>query len=94
LSDDPKQEYFADGMTDELITDLSKISGLLVISRYSSSTYKGKTVTVRQVAEELNVKYVLEGNIQRAGDRVRIRAQLIDGTTDHHIWAESYDGVM
>jgi TolB-like protein len=94
LSDDPKQEYFADGMTDELITDLSKISGLLVISRYSSSTYKGKTVTVRQVAEELNVKYVLEGNIQRAGDGVRIRAQLIDGTTDHHIWAERYDGVM
>jgi len=94
LSDDPKQEYFADGMTDELITDLSKISGLLVISRNSSSAYKGKTVNVRQVAEELNVRYVLEGSIQRAGDRVRIRAQLIDGTTDHHMWAESYDGVM
>ncbi len=94
LSDDPGQEYFADGMTDELITDLSKISGLLVISRNSSFTFKGKTVNVRQVANELNVKYVLEGSIQRAGDRVRIRAQLIDGTTDHHIWAESYDGVM
>jgi len=94
LSDDPKQAYFADGMTDELITDLSKISGLLVISRNSSSTYKGKTVNVRQVADELNVKYVLEGSIQRAGGRVRIRAQLIDGITDHHIWAESYDGVM
>jgi len=94
LSDDPKQEYFADGMTDELITDLSKISGLLVISRNSSSTYKGKTVNVRQVAEELNVRYVLEGSIQRAGNRVRIRAQLIDGATDHHIWAESYDAVM
>ncbi|MDX2420276.1 MAG: hypothetical protein QNL45_04305, partial [Nitrospirota bacterium] len=94
LSDDPKQEYFADGMTDELITDLSKISGLLVISRNSSSTYKGKTVNVRQVADELNVKYVLEGSIQRAGNRVRIRAQLIDGTTDHHVWADSYDAVM
>jgi len=94
LSDDPKQEYFAAGMTDELITDLSKISGLLVISRNSSSTYKGKTVNVRQVANELNVKYVLEGSIQRAGNRVRIRAQLIDGTTDHHVWAESYDAVM
>ncbi|MDB4442358.1 adenylate/guanylate cyclase domain-containing protein [bacterium] len=94
LSDDPKQEYFADGMTDELITDLSKISGLRVISRNSSFTYKGKTVKAQQVADELNVQYVLEGSIQRAGDRVRIRAQLIDGATDHHLWAESYDAVM
>ena len=94
LSDDPKQEYFSDGMTDELITDLSKISGLLVISRNSSFTYKGKPVKLRQVADELNVQYVLEGSIQRAGDRLRIRAQLIDGTTDHHLWAESYDAVM
>jgi TolB-like protein len=94
LNNNPEQEYFADGMTDELITDLSKISGLLVISRNSSFTYKGKTVKVQQVAEELNVKYVLEGSIQRAGDRVRIRAQLIDGASDHHLWAESYDAVM
>jgi len=94
LSDDPNQEYFADGMTDELITNLSKISGLLVISRNSSFTYKGKTVKAQQVADELNVQYVLEGSIQRAGDRVRIRAQLIDGATDHHLWAESYDAVM
>jgi TolB-like protein len=94
LGDDPKQEYFADGMTDELITALSKISGLLVISRNSSFTYKGKTVKVQQIADELNVQYVLEGSIQRAGDRVRIRAQLIDGSTDHHLWAESYDAVM
>jgi len=94
LSDDPKQEYFADGMTDELITNLSKISGLRVISRNSSFTYKGKTVKVQQVADELNVQYVLEGSIQRAGDRVRIRAQLIDGATDSHLWAESYDAVM
>ena len=94
MSDDPKQDFFADGMTDELITDLSKISGLLVISRNSSFAYKGKTVNVQQVADELKVKYVLEGSIQRAGDRVRIRAQLIDGATDHHLWAESYDAVM
>jgi TolB-like protein/Flp pilus assembly protein TadD len=94
MSGDPEQEYFSDGLTDELITDLSKISGLLVISRNSSFTYKGKTVKVQQVADELKVKYVLEGSIQRAGDRVRIRAQLIDGATDHHLWAESYDAVM
>jgi TolB-like protein/class 3 adenylate cyclase len=94
MSEGSEQDFFADGMTDELITDLSKISGLLVISRNSSFTYKGKTVKIQQVANELNVKYVLEGSIQRAGDRVRIRAQLIDGATDHHLWAESYDAVM
>ena len=94
LSDDQNQEYFADGMTDELITDLSKISGLLVISRNSSFTYKGQNVKVQQVADELNVQYVIEGSIQRAGNRVRIRVQLIDGATDHHLWAESYDAVM
>ena len=94
LSDDPGQEFFADGMTDELITDLSKISDLLVISRNSSFTYKGKTVNLQQVARELKVNYVLEGSIQRAGNRVRIRAQLIDGSSDHHLWAESYDAVM
>ena len=94
MSGDPEQEFFSDGLTDELITDLSKISGLLVISRNSSFTYKGKSVKVQQVADELKVKYVLEGSIQRAGDRVRIRAQLIDGATDHHLWAESYDAVM
>ncbi len=94
MSGDPEQEYFADGMTDELITALSKLSGLLVISRNSSFSYKGKTAKVQEVAEDLNVQYVLEGSIQRAGDRVRIRAQLIDGATDHHLWAESYDAVM
>ena len=94
MSNDPEQEFFTDGMTDELITNLSKISGFLVISRNSSFGYKGKTVPIKQVANELKVKYVLEGSIQRVGDRVRIRAQLIDGTTDHHIWAESYDAIM
>jgi len=94
MSDDPKQDFFADGMTDELITNLSKISGLLVISRNSSFGYKGKIVPIKQVANELKVKYVLEGSIQRVGDRVRIRAQLIDGATDHHLWAETYDAIM
>jgi TolB-like protein/class 3 adenylate cyclase len=94
MSEDPEQDFFADGMTDELITNLSKISGLLVISRNSSFFYKGKTIPIKQVVNELDVKYVLEGSIQRVGDRVRIRAQLIDGASDHHIWAESYDAIM
>jgi TolB-like protein len=92
LSDDPKQEYFTDGMTDDLITDLSKISGLFVIARNSAFTYKGKSVKVRQVAEELGVRYVLEGSVRRADDRMRINTQLIDATTGGHLWAERYDG--
>ncbi|MCZ6860888.1 MAG: tetratricopeptide repeat protein, partial [Alphaproteobacteria bacterium] len=92
LSDDPEQEYFADGMTDDLITDLSKVSGLFVIARNSVFTYKGKPVKVRQVAEELGVRYVLEGSVRRAGDQVRVNAQLIDAITGGHIWADRYDG--
>jgi TolB-like protein len=94
LSEDPKQEYFADGMTDDLITDLSKISGLFVIARNSVFTYKGKPVKTRQVAEELGVRYVLEGSVRKADNRVRINAQLIDATTGGHLWAERYDGEM
>ncbi len=94
LSDDPSQEYFADGMTEDLITDLSKLSGLFVIARNSVFTYKGKTVKVRQVAEELGVRYVLEGSVRRVGDQVRINAQLIDATTGGHLWAERYDGSL
>ncbi len=94
LSGDKEQEYFSDGMTEDLITDLSKISGLFVIARNSTFTYKGKTMKVKQVAEELGVRYVLEGSIRRAGEQVRINAQLIDGTTGHHLWAERYDGNM
>lgn len=94
MSGDPEQEYFSDGLTDELIGDLAKISGILVISRNSAFTYKGKQVKISQIAKELNVRYVLEGSIQKFGDKVRIRAQLIDGETDHHLWAESYDGVL
>jgi TolB-like protein/class 3 adenylate cyclase len=94
LSHDPEQEYFADGMTDDLITDLSKISGLFVIARNSAFTYKDKPVKVRQVAEELGVRYVLEGSVRKAGNRVRINAQLIDATTGGHLWAERYDSEM
>ena len=91
-SGDPEQEYFADGMTDDLITDLSKVSGLFVIARNSSFSYKGKPVEIRRVAEDLGVRYVLEGRLRRAGDDVRVNAQLIDATTGGHIWAERYDG--
>jgi TolB-like protein len=94
MSGDPRQEYFSDGITDDLITDLSKISGLFVIARNSTFTYKGKPVKVKQVAEELGVRYVLEGSVRRAGEQVRINAQLIDTTTGGHLWAERYDGKM
>ncbi len=94
MSGDPKQEYFADGITEDLITDLSKISGLFVIARNSVFTYKGKSVKIRQVAEEMGVRYVLEGSVRRVGDQVRINAQLIDSTTGGHLWAERYDGSL
>ena len=91
MSNDPEQEFFADGMTEDLITDLSKVSGLFVIARNTTFTYKGRAVKVRQVAEELGVRYVLEGSVRRQGGRVRINAQLIDATGGHHVWAERYD---
>ena len=91
LSQDPAQEYFSDGVTEDLITGLSKVSGLFVIARNSVFTYKGKPVKVREVGRDLGVRYVLEGGIQRAGSRVRITAQLVDATTGYHIWAERYD---
>jgi TolB-like protein len=94
MSGDPEQEWFSDGFTDELIGDLAKISDILVISRNSAFTYKGKQIKIAQIAKELNVRYVLEGSVQKSGDKVRIRAQLIDGKTDHHLWSESYDGVL
>jgi len=92
LSDDSKQEYFCDGITEDLITDLSKISGMLVIARNSTFAYKGKAIGVKQVAEELGVRYVLEGSVRKAKNQVRITAQLIDALTGHHIWADRYDG--
>ena len=91
MSGDREQEYFSDGITEDLITDLSKISGLFVISRNSSFTYKGKTVKPEDVSRELGVRYILEGSVRKAGGRVRITAQLIDATTGFHVWAERYD---
>ncbi len=91
LSRDPTQEYFSDGVTEDLITGLSKVSGLFVIARNSTFTYKGKAVNVGEVGRDLGVRYVLEGGVQRAGSRVRITAQLVDATTGYHIWAERYD---
>ena len=91
ISGDPEQEYFSDGITEDIITDLSKIAGLLVIARNSSFAYKGKSVDIRTVARELGVRSVLEGSIRRAGNRVRITAQLINAANGGHLWAERYD---
>jgi TolB-like protein/class 3 adenylate cyclase/cytochrome c-type biogenesis protein CcmH/NrfG len=94
LSGDPEQEYFADGMAEDIITDLSHISGLFVIARNSSFAYKGKQADVRTIARELGVKYILEGSVRRADDSVRINAQLIDAATGGHLWAKRYDGTL
>jgi TolB-like protein len=91
LSGDPEQDYFSDGLTEEIITALSKVPGVFVIARNSVFTYKGKPVKVKQVAEELGVRYVLEGSIRKAEDKIRITAQLIDALSGHHLWAERYD---
>jgi len=91
ISGDPEQEYFSDGITENIITGLSGCPKLLVIARNSTFTYKGRPVKVQQVSEELGARYVVEGSIQKAGDRVRISVQLIDATTGHHLWAEKHD---
>jgi adenylate cyclase len=91
LSEDPKQEYFSDGLTEDLTSALSRLSGLFVISRTSAFTYKGKAVKAQEVSKELGVQYVLEGSVRKADGQVRITAQLIDATTDHHLWTEHYD---
>jgi TolB-like protein/class 3 adenylate cyclase len=91
MSGDPEQEFFADGLTEDIITALSRVSGLIVIARTSSFVYKGQKVDAKRVAKELNVRYIMEGSVRRAGDRVRVSAQLIDGITGHHVWAERYD---
>jgi adenylate cyclase len=92
LSDDPQQEYFSDGMAEDLITDISKISGLSVTARNSSFAFKGQTTDVKEIAKQLGVKHVVEGSVRKMGDRLRINAQLIDGTDGRHVWAERYDG--
>ena len=94
MSGDPEQEYFSDGISDDIITDLSKIGGLTVIARNSSFTYKGKTVDTKQVGRELGVRYVLEGSVRKAGARLRITGQLIDALTGAHLWADRFDGSM
>ena len=91
MSTDPEQEYFADGLAEDIITSLSKVPKLFVIARNSTFTYKGKAVDVRKIARELGVRYVLEGSVRRSGDRLRITAQLIDATSGNHMWAERYD---
>ena len=91
MSGDPEQEYFSDGISEDIITDLSKIAGLTVIARNSSFTYKGRSVDVRTIGRELGVQSVLEGSIRRAGNRVRITAQLIDATSGGHLWGDRYD---
>jgi len=91
LSGDPEQDYFADGVTESLTTDLSRISGSFVIARNSAFSYKGKSVDVRQVGRELNIRYVLEGSVQRNGNRLRVNVQLVDAGTAHHLWAERFE---
>jgi TolB-like protein/class 3 adenylate cyclase/Tfp pilus assembly protein PilF len=92
LSNDPEQEYFADGITEDLTTDLSRLAGMLVISRNTAFTYQGKRVDTRQIGRELGVRYVLEGSVRRSGNQVRVNAQLVDAETDTHLWAERFDG--
>ena len=94
LTGDPGQEYFADGISEEIVTALSRIRWLFVIARNSSFTYKGQAVDVREIGRELGVRYVLEGSVRRADIRVRIAAQLIDAATDVHLWADSFDGSL
>jgi adenylate cyclase len=93
LSGDPEQEYFADGMVEEITTALSRIRWLFVIARNSSFTYKGQSVDVKQVGRELGVRYVLEGSVRKGGNRVRITGQLIDAVTGTHLWADRFDGL-
>ncbi len=94
ISPDPDQDYFSDGLTEEVITDLSYIDDLLVISRSSAMTFKGTRSTMREIADKVNVRYVLEGSVRKAGNNLRITAQLINALTDNHIWAEKYNGTL
>ena len=92
LGGDPEQDWFSDGIVDDIITALSRFRSFAVVARNSSFVYKGRAVDVRQVARELGVRYVLEGSVRRSGDRLRITAQLVDGDTGAHLWAEHFDG--
>ena len=94
MSGDPEQEYFADGMVEDIITGLSRSKSLFVIARHSTFTYKGKAVDIKQVGRELGVRYVLEGSVRKAGNRVRISGQLIDAATGAHLWADRFDSQL
>src|ERR1700735_5645414 len=94
MGSDPEQEYFCDGMVEDIITGLSRIKWLFVIARNSSFAYKGKSPDIRQVGRELGVRYVLEGSVRKAGSRVRITGQLVDAATGAHLWAERYDRAL
>ena len=94
MSGDPEQEYFADGMVEEIITALSRIRWLFVIARNSSFAYKGQAIDIKQVGRELGVRYVLEGSVRKAGNRVRITAQLIEALDGAHLWADRFDGSL
>jgi len=91
MSGDPEQEYFADGISEDIITGLSKLRWFFVIARNSSFIYKGKSIDIKRVARELGVRYVLEGSVRKGGNRLRITAQLIDATQGQHLWSERYD---
>ena len=91
MSGDAEHEYFADGVTDDIITDLSQVSALFVVARNTAFTYKGKAVEVTEAAQRLNVGYILQGSVRKAANRVRINVQLIDGATGDHLWSERYD---
>jgi len=94
LSNHPDQQYFADGITEDLTTDLSRISDMFVISRNTAFTYQGKRIDTKQIGRELGVRYVLEGSVRRSGNQIRVNAQLIDAESDAHLWAERFDGDM
>jgi TolB-like protein len=91
LSNDPDQEYFADGITDDLTTDLSRISDTFVIARDTAFNYKGKAIDVKQMGHELGVRYILEGSVRRAGDQVQLNVELIDAENGAHVWADRFD---
>ena len=91
IGSDPEQDYFVDGVTESLTTDLSRISGSFVIGRHTAFTYKGKAVDLKRIGRELNVRYVLEGSVQRGGNRLRVNVQLIDAETGKHLWAERFE---
>src|SRR4029079_14485204 len=91
LGGDPEQDYFVDGVTESLTTDLSRIRGSFVIGRHTAFTFKGKAVDLKQIGRELNIRYVLEGSVQRGGNRMRVNVQLIDAETGNHLWAERFE---